>query len=126
MAFSEGKQPFTGNSMATTSIHRRWFSYRGLSPHKFMPMPGVHKASHNRPFGAGPPHCVLRPVLAALELKKFVPCTVLAKIGHGQRYRVNCVQWTLVVGRSGPVSMTNSHFIAKGAFGKGKRGQIYF
>jgi hypothetical protein len=20
-----------------------WFSYRGLSPHKFTPMPGVHK-----------------------------------------------------------------------------------
>jgi hypothetical protein len=23
---------------------RPWFSYRGLSPHKFTPMPGVHKA----------------------------------------------------------------------------------
>jgi hypothetical protein len=21
-----------------------WFSYRGLSPHKFTPMPGVHEA----------------------------------------------------------------------------------
>ena len=27
-----------------------------------------YKARHNRPFGAGPPHCVLRPVLAALGL----------------------------------------------------------
>ncbi len=24
--------------------HRPWFSYRGLSPHQFMPMLGVHQA----------------------------------------------------------------------------------
>ena len=24
-------------------IHRPWFSYRGLAPHQFMPMLGVHK-----------------------------------------------------------------------------------
>jgi hypothetical protein len=52
MDFSEGNQPFTGNSMAITSIHRRWFSYRGLSPHKFMPMPGVHKAKQHRALRA--------------------------------------------------------------------------
>lgn len=27
--------------------HRLWFSYRGLPPHQFMPMLGVHKNSHH-------------------------------------------------------------------------------
>ncbi len=31
--------------MYLISDHRQWFSYRGLSPHKFMPMLGVHKAN---------------------------------------------------------------------------------
>ena len=26
------------------TYHRQWFSYRGLSPHQFMPMLGVHNA----------------------------------------------------------------------------------
>ncbi|MEJ2612523.1 MAG: hypothetical protein P8179_21300 [Candidatus Thiodiazotropha sp.] len=25
--------------------HRPWFSYRGLAPHQFMPMLGVHNAN---------------------------------------------------------------------------------
>ncbi len=29
--------------MDLISDHRQWFSYRGLSSHKFMPMLGVHK-----------------------------------------------------------------------------------
>jgi len=28
--------------MYLISGHRQWFSYRGLSPYKFMPMLGVH------------------------------------------------------------------------------------
>ena len=30
--------------MNLISCHRQWFSYRGLTPHQFMPMLGVHKA----------------------------------------------------------------------------------
>ncbi len=30
--------------MVISSSHRQWFSYRGLAPHQFMPMLGVHKA----------------------------------------------------------------------------------
>ena len=52
--------------MTIASTHRRWFSYRGLSPHKFMPMPGVHKAKQHRPFGAGPRYA--RPLFAALRV----------------------------------------------------------
>ncbi len=38
------------------SSHRQWFSYRGLAPHQFMPMLGVHNArqptrSLSRPLG---------------------------------------------------------------------------
>jgi len=29
--------------MYLISDHRQWLSYRGLSPHKFMPMLGIHK-----------------------------------------------------------------------------------
>ncbi len=32
--------------MVIISSHRQWFSYRGLAPHQFMPMLGVHKALH--------------------------------------------------------------------------------
>jgi len=32
--------------MYLISGHRQWFSYRGLSPYKFMPMLGAHKALH--------------------------------------------------------------------------------
>jgi len=35
--------------MYLISGHRQWFSYRGLSPHKFMPMLGVHNAIHSDP-----------------------------------------------------------------------------
>ncbi len=28
--------------MIHISDHRQWFSYRGLAPHQFMPMLGVH------------------------------------------------------------------------------------
>ena len=28
--------------MSYISGHRQWFSYRGLAPHQFMPMLGVH------------------------------------------------------------------------------------
>jgi hypothetical protein len=34
--------------------HRPWFSYRGLSPHQFMPMLGVHK-QRNTDSGADAP-----------------------------------------------------------------------
>jgi hypothetical protein len=29
--------------MIHISSHRQWFSYRGLAPHQFMPMLGVHQ-----------------------------------------------------------------------------------
>ena len=39
--------------MTITIFQKRWLSYSGLSPHKFMPMPGVHKAINSRHFVAG-------------------------------------------------------------------------
>ena len=30
--------------MIHISSHQQWFSYRGLTPHQFMPMLGVHKS----------------------------------------------------------------------------------
>ncbi|MEW8087367.1 MAG: hypothetical protein AB2823_17535, partial [Candidatus Thiodiazotropha endolucinida] len=35
--------------------HRLWFSYRGLPPHQFMPMLGVHKEMHFKKTGHIPP-----------------------------------------------------------------------
>jgi hypothetical protein len=47
-----------------------WFSYRGLSPHKFTPMPGVHKSIKPTPkSGAayGPRYPFFLPVIIKVE-----------------------------------------------------------
>ena len=33
--------------MSYISDHRQWFSYRGLAPHQFIPMRGVHNHMHS-------------------------------------------------------------------------------
>jgi len=36
--------PLPSASISVMSLNITGFTYRGLSPHKFTPMPGVHKA----------------------------------------------------------------------------------
>ncbi len=52
--------------MVISSSHRQWFSYRGLAPHQFMPMLGVHNALNSFVSLTG----MLRSYLAAHPLAR--------------------------------------------------------
>lgn len=57
---SPSRQPLAGLPLPSASSHRplreHRYSYRGLSPHQFTPMPGVHNGSRPTPSAAAEPN----------------------------------------------------------------------